>query len=911
MNKPVSPIDPESRLVSTKFAPPRIGWRHIARTRLLAALRQDQHRKLIFVTGSAGFGKTTLLAQWRQELMRSGLKVAWLSLTEDERKLAGFRTHLFAACARLSAPLRTALAGEVASPYAEDGITALVNGLAGIDEDLYLILDDFHQVDDPQAHSLVRKILELSPGNLHLVIAARTMPPLGIARLRVMGQVAEVNGNDLPFELAETRAFLEHNAGSARLEPDEIVQIHDFTRGWPASLQLLSLALRNCPERRPNLRSLPWLSSDLGQYLAEDVIRDLPPRIGAFMESLSIFRKFNAPLAAAVTGERDAAALIARLESENLLIDRAEADDLSSWFRFHPLLVEYLATRLARRGVAAIDELHRRASKWFAGTGLVIEAVRHASQCGDLASAVAILKHSVPTRWKLSYVGPLRHLIDNLPMDLIIAHERLLYLGTLTLAMSGDVDRASVWVELLRNGGFESNRRSSFRIALAEATVLLQRDDTSRAMALIEPFGIEDAEHAFERFLFNTVGVIALSAAGRYAEAHRLLDANPSRTGDSDDDLAFSLDAGRAVALVLEGRVTEARKIASSVYVRSLAVNGRQSAFSNVAAVTLAVTCYERNRIDEARLLLANRQQALSSASPLFMLWAALCESRLELLQKSPEASLAVLERQSSFFRARNFDRPLAFILAEQARVRARMGDLSGAGESAGELASLCSRLGSHDGFYAEIPILKAIAHARRSLACGDPEAASASLSEISDLVARLGRGRMTVAVGIVAAASLEAAGREREAAAELARTVCLGSELGLIRTFLDEGDAMKESLERLLEGKALAGAPRLYARTLLDQFLPIQARAANDPPGVELKAALRPREIEIMSLVAAGMTNKRIALTLGITPETVKWNLKNIFARIGVSNRYDALTWTRRQRLIAEPALHSMEVTA
>src|SRR5688572_15310948 len=131
MNKTVSPIDPESRLVSTKFAPPRIGWRHIARTRLLAALRQDQHRKLTFITGSAGFGKTILLAQWRQELMRSGFKVAWLSLTEDERKLAGFRVHLFAACARLAEPLRTALAGEAASPYAEDGITALVNCLAG------------------------------------------------------------------------------------------------------------------------------------------------------------------------------------------------------------------------------------------------------------------------------------------------------------------------------------------------------------------------------------------------------------------------------------------------------------------------------------------------------------------------------------------------------------------------------------------------------------------------------------------------------------------------------------------------------------------------------------------------------------------------------------------------------------
>jgi len=165
--------------------------------------------------------------------------------------------------------------------------------------------------------------------------------------------------------------------------------------------------------------------------------------------------------------------------------------------------------------------------------------------------------------------------------------------------------------------------------------------------------------------------------------------------------------------------------------------------------------------------------------------------------------------------------------------------------------------------------------------------------------------------VGIVVAAGLQAAGREREAVAELARVVRLGSELGLMRTFLDEGDEMQASLERLLEQKAIDGVTRHYAQTLLDQFAPIQARAANDSPGEELKAVLRPREVEIMALVAAGMTNKRIALTLGITPETVKWNLKNIFARIRVSNRYDALTWTRRQGLVAETGHQPNEVRA
>jgi LuxR family maltose regulon positive regulatory protein len=202
------------------------------------------------------------------------------------------------------------------------------------------------------------------------------------------------------------------------------------------------------------------------------------------------------------------------------------------------LLAEHLAIRLARRGVAAIDELHRRASEWFEGAGLVIEAVRHASQCGDLASAVSILQCSVPKRWKLSYVGPLRHLIDNLPMDLIVAHERL--------ALSwhpdaGDVRATSI---ALPSGWNCCATAASNRLAI----ILPDRPGRSDALAAARRYvpgdgpdrAVQDRGRraCIRALLFNTVGVIVHSAAGRYAEAHRLLDANPSRTGDSDDDLA-------------------------------------------------------------------------------------------------------------------------------------------------------------------------------------------------------------------------------------------------------------------------------------------------------------------------------------------------------------------------------------
>lgn len=713
--KPVhSQTDLEKLLVSTKFAPPRIGSRYIVRTHLLDALRRDRQCRLALVSGSAGFGKTILLAQWRQELLKDGAQVAWLSLNTDEKLFSSFCTHVLAALAQLGVAVQDqiALVSEGLARI-DDTVAAIVNNVAMLDDELYLILDDYHHVEDPWAHRFLQKLLDHSPPNLHIVLASRAVPPLAVAKLRVMGQVSEIECNDLPFNLAETRTFLDANVAGDKLATDEIGQIHDFTNGWPASLQLVSIMLKNRPEARSTLSSLARQSLDLQHYLSEDVVGHLPPEMSAFMEGLSICRRFNASLAEAITQRGDSAELIERIEDENLLIMRAESDSRSPWFRFHPLFAEYLASRLERRGAEVTRELHSRASQWFAQRRLVIEAVRHATLAGNLDDAVAIIERTVPGSWKLSYLGPLLHLVDNLSLDAIAAHPRLLFLGSLTMAMAGTPTRAQAWLARLKASGPSTDRRHAFKIALVEATIALQRDNSGQTLEILERHSIDEGLSSFERYVYMMVLVPALGGAGRFEDAMRVIDLNPIPAADANNDMAMRAEGCRTVMLLMMGRIADAEAMATPRYLRSVAEHGRSSTCATLAAAGLADIYYELDRIDDARELLANRQHQLKTSSPHLMTTATICEARLELLQTSREAALAVLEDQGSYYRSLGLDRPLAYIRAEQVRLYLAADEPNRAADLIPELDQLAAHAQVEPSFHTETRMMAGLAHAR------------------------------------------------------------------------------------------------------------------------------------------------------------------------------------------------------
>ncbi|MBM7063005.1 AAA family ATPase [Pseudomonas sp. UL073] len=883
----------DKQLVSTKFSPPRIGTQTIPRQRLLDELQLMAQCRVGLVIGSPGYGKTTLLAQWRQAMMREGAEVAWLSLSADDRHLSVFFAYLRGALQRLGIPLENRIPLESARQEFIDAMVAtIVDGAGSLTKELYLVIDDYQHVADPRAHQLMQKLLDHCPDNLHFVIASRVAPPLSLSRLRLMGQVVELDCGGLPFEPGETRTFLEQNLPALKLSTEELQLIHELTSGWPASLQLIVILLRSNAQARGTLRELVWRSDDLHTYLAEDVMVHLPADMAAFMEGISICRRFNASLAEAVTGSANAQGMLKRLDEENMLIFRVESEERQPWYRFHPLFGEFLATRLERRDPAEVNELHRRAAYWLAEHRLLAEAVRHATQGGDLEFAALVIERAAPASWSLEQLGPLLRLLDRLPQDVLFSRPRLVFLGCMAYALTARPAKAEDWLKQFRRSGAAQPADEDFRLPLVQAAIEIQRDRTDPVIGLLEHFQALSNDYPVTRYGAPILLAIAYSAAGRHAEALRCLDQNPITEADRDSELSLVSEGSRMLCLMLEGRMADAERVGVALLERAIAVHGYRSVSAYLSAANLAEVYREQDRLDESREILANRESLLQWAMPQSMLLASICQARLVLVQESAAAALAFLERQERHFRNLGLDRGLVHCLAEQVRIALLGNDRALAEEHAARLDALAASYTQARGFQAEIPALAALTRARLLLATELPQQALEALATVRRFTTEYHRGQWEVTALLLLA---QTSAQEPQ---WLLQAIEAGERLGLVRTFLDEGPAVQRLLASVAE-QLPSDRQRDYVQMLLARFGQGKLAHAVEADGAAAPAVLTPRELAILQLIGKAMSNKLVALTLNISLETVKWNLKNIYAKLGVSSRYDAISWARKHDLI------------
>lgn len=886
-------------LVSTKFAPPRIGTQAILRQRLLEDLQRMAQCSVGLVTGSPGFGKTTLLVQWRQAMMRSGADVAWLSLSADDNHLAVFYAYLRGALQRLGIPLDSDIPLEGARPeFIDEVVATIVEGAAGINKELFLVIDDYQHVVDPRSHQLMQKLLDYSADNLHFVISSRVGPPLSFSRLRLSGQLVELDCAMLPFDLAETRAFLEQSLASMKLSPEELYQIHELTSGWPATLQLVVILLRSDPNARSTLREMGWRSDNLQSYLAENVMAHLPPELVAFMESVSILRRFNASLAKAVTGCESTQLMLKRLDEENLLIFRVEADDRQPWYRFHALFGDFLAARLNRHDREQLNHLHRKAARWFADHKLLAEAVRHATQAGDLDFAAELVERAAPATWSLDQLSPLLRLLERLPQNILFLRPRLFFLGCLAYALTARPAKAQAWLEQFKHSGAAQQADEDYRLPLVQAAIEVQYDRSEPIIGLLEGFRALPDDYTVTRYGAPALLAIAYSAAGRHEQALDCLDENPIPESERDAEMALVGEGARTLCYLQEGRMQDAERVGAPQLARAVAVHGHRAASAYLGAATMAEVYRELNRIDEAREVLANRSGLFQWAMPDTMLRATVCRARLDLLQDSAAVASAFLERQERHFRTIGQDRALVHCLVEQARIALLENNRAQATERVAKLDELARQHQDSTGFQAEIPALVALARARLLLATNYPDKALDELQTLRNYALRFRRGQLLVTGQLLMAVARADLLQPEQAEGHLLEALTLGLQLGLVRSFLDEGKVLHKMLEALAS-KPLAAEQSAYLAQLLEHFKLEKSAGLSKASANSTPSMLTPRELAILQMISQAMSNKRVALTLSISLETVKWNLKNIYVKLGVSSRYDAVSWARNHDLL------------
>ena len=409
----------------------------VARPRLSERLSRGAESALTLVSAPAGFGKTTLLAEWLAAAPADGRSVAWLSLDQRDNDPALFWTYLVAA-------LKTAAPGEGAGalsllhpprPPGEAGLVTLLNDLDAISDDVVLVLDDYHVIDAREVQDGMAFLLEHLPRQIHLVIGSRTDPALPLARLRGRGELVEIRAADLRFTPGEAAAYLNGVMGLA-LAAADVAALEGRTEGWIAALQLAALSMQGREDTAAFIAGFAGDDRYIVDFLAEEVLQRQPGHVQQFLLRTCILDRLCGPLCDAVTGQDDGKAMLAALERGNLFL--VPLDDRRQWYRYHQLFADVLQARLRDERPEEVPDLHRRASGWHEQNGEPSEAIRHALAAGDFERAADLVELAIPAMLRSRQEAAVLGWLELLP-DEVVRVRPVLSVGFAGALLAGGV----------------------------------------------------------------------------------------------------------------------------------------------------------------------------------------------------------------------------------------------------------------------------------------------------------------------------------------------------------------------------------------------------------------------------------------------------------------------------------------
>src|SRR5215469_13230910 len=382
--------DPPTSLLATKLYVPRPRASLVPRPHLIEHLQQGGARVLTLISAPAGFGKTTLLAQWLAETRKP---VAWLSLEPEDNDPTRFLSYLVAALQTLDPGIGTTALALLHSPQpapVETVLTVLTNELVSHQgEEIVLTLDDYHVITTPSIQQGMRYLVEHLPPQMHLILATRTDPPFPLARLRAQGRLCEVRTAELRLADAEARTFLETVMG-LHLLPEAMATLQSRTEGWIVGLQLAALSLQGRTDVPEFLATFTGSHRYVLDYLSEEVLLRQPASVQSFLLHTSILDRLNGPLCDAVTGKPGSQAMLEALERANLFV--VPLDDERGWYRYHHLFADVLRRHLQQKEPTLPPVLHSRASNWYEQHELPAEAVQHALAVPDVELAARLIE---------------------------------------------------------------------------------------------------------------------------------------------------------------------------------------------------------------------------------------------------------------------------------------------------------------------------------------------------------------------------------------------------------------------------------------------------------------------------------------------------------------------------------------
>lgn len=881
-------------LIATKTLPPKAKRALLERARLLDLVEDIEGRLLTLVRAPGGFGKTTLAQAWSEALHRRGNLVAWLSLDPDDDEPQRFLHYLCRALHRAHPDLGVASVATFSRSTVaalDHALTVLIDEMVGCGEEVFLFLDDFQCVTLPAIHELLSFLLRYAPSNLHLIVLSRDETPLPLAGLRVRSQLLEIDAAQLRFTADETRQFF-NTANAAELTLEDSRRIHSQTEGWAAALRLMSLAHEGKSQRFVVPATLAGVSRSIDGYLA-DLLTQLPPELQEFMMVTAVPRRFCAGLAVALTGSEDARDQLRQLDKRQLL---TAFDDEGQWYTYHQLVREHMLQRLQQRGDAAVRALHWRTADWHRAQDLWSPAVHHALEAGAIAEACG---------W-----------IEQCAMSLVKGGDLLTLMGWERQLQAHTVQQpprlrlAMAWASILSLSSDETELLVSRIEAGCDNIELLRECQAARAAAL----ALNDEHLATEALakgcleypipdiwvhnsIYNVLRFVYLKT-GRWADMYALPELPYPNNATAVDalSLVYRLTI-LAVGDMLRGNVEQATARLREAMLQQAGSDNAEQMLMALPGGILACLLYEQNQPAEAEALLSIRLSTIATLGFLDNVMRSFgTAARLAIRHGRIERAHALLEQAENIGLRRRWHRLTAAMLQERLRLYLLEGRATEAQACLQRLRQLdagCERMPINPmGEVSQFAALGEAAWALHQYRYADAAAVLQAL--LAELLASEHRF-MAVRVGAMLALAQQAAGQREQAAASFGAALAMAAASGMVMSILDQGQEIgpllvqaREELERN-HGDAAVLA---FATRVLQEWQAMYggAPALALPAETAMRNALSPRESGILELIADGNSNKEIARVLGIGPETVKTHLKNIFIKLSVERRTQAV---------------------
>ncbi len=410
---------------ATKYRPPVPTKGLVPRGRLTDLIREGGRRRLVFIHAPSGFGKSTLAAQWRDELTSQGVAVGWLTIDNDDNNVVWFIAHLLEAIRRVRPALAESL-GLVLEEHGEDAdryvLTALVDAIHAGGDPVVVVIDDWHRVSNARTIAALGFLLDNGCHHVQIIVTSWSRSGLPLSKMRIRDELIEIDSRALRFDVAESREFL-IDVGGLELSPSDVDALTASTDGWAAALQLASLSLRGDDDVASLLGRMSGRDDIIGEFLAENVLDTLEPEMLEFLLLTSITERISGGLASALTKLTRGQAMLEEVERRGLFLHRI--DDDRTWYRYHHMFAEFLRRRLERDRPDEIDELHRTASAWFAENHHLNDAVDHALAAGDPARAVDLVERDETYLLERSKMTTLLEIVKKLPPQSVVARAPL------------------------------------------------------------------------------------------------------------------------------------------------------------------------------------------------------------------------------------------------------------------------------------------------------------------------------------------------------------------------------------------------------------------------------------------------------------------------------------------------------